>query len=319
MQGRIACCDWREGVQVESRGQLVGKRVVITRAPGQGEGLRLQLTKMYGAHVIELPCVEFREPEDTAELDAAIRALSNFSWLLFTSQNAARFFSRRCRELDVEFNRLPAPRPCVGAIGPATAEAATGEGFPVDFVPAAGAGRNFAGIFKGCVRSVAGLEVKDPVADFVRGASGLRILIPRSDVAMRDRGAADWTEVLRDAGAVVTEVVAYRTCMPESLAGPQLDGILEQGADCFVFASPSAFENFAKSVGVDDLRRLGASSAFAAIGPTTAAAIRAAGIPCAIEAAAPTAETVAAALAKYFGGSASASDGPARNEGVKHA
>ena len=136
---------------------------------------------------------------------------------------------------------------------------------------------------------------------------------------MRDRGAADWTEVLRDAGAHVTEVVAYRTCMPESLAGPQLDGILGQGADCFVFASPSAFENFAKSVGVDDLRRLGASSVFAAIGPTTAAAIRAAGIPCAIEAAAPTAEGVAAALAKYFGGSADASNGPARNEGVKHA
>lgn len=304
---------------MEASGPLAGKRMVITRAPGQGEGLRIQLAKFYGAQVIELPCVEFREPEDATELDSAIRSLGDFAWLLFTSQNAARFFSRRCCALGVEFKRLPAPRPCVGAIGPATAEAAAREGFPVDFVPQAGTGRNFAGIFTSCVRSVAGLDVKDPVAAFVRAASGSRILIPRSDAAMRDRGAADWTEVLRDAGADVTEVVAYRTCMPESLAGSQLEGILRQGADCFVFASPSAFENFARSVGIDDLRRLGASSVFAAIGPTTAAAIRAAGIPCAIEAAVPTAEGVAAALAKYFGGSVSGSSGATQNEGVKHA
>lgn len=304
---------------VRASGPLAGKRVVITRAMGQGEGLRIQLTKMYGAQVIELPCVEFREPEDATALDAAIRALSSFSWILFTSQNAARFFSRRCHALGVEFKKVSARRPRVGAIGPATAETVAGEGFPVDFVPPAGTGRNFAGIFKGCVRSVAGLEVKDPVAEFIRGASGLKILIPRSDVAMRDRGAADWTEVLHEAGAGVTEVVAYRTCMPESLAGAQLDEIREKGADCFVFASPSAFENFARSVGIDDLRRFGASSVFAAIGPTTAAAIRGAGVTCAIEAAVPSAEGVAAAISEYFGGSARASSGTARNEGVKHA
>jgi uroporphyrinogen III methyltransferase / synthase len=304
---------------VEPSGPLAGKRIVITRAPGQGEGLRTQLAKVYGAEVIELPCVEFREPEDTGPLDAAIRALRDFSWLLFTSQNAARFFSRRCRALGVDFIQLPKLRPCVAAIGPATAEAATAEGFPVDFVPPAGTGRSFAGIFKGCVRSVAGLEVKEPVLNFVHGAAGMRILIPRSDVAMRDRGAADWTEVLREAGADVTEVVAYRTCMPESLAGPQLEEVRSKGADCLVFASPSAFENFTKSVGIDDLRRLGASSTFAAIGTTTATAIRAAGISCAIEAAAPNAEAVAAAISGYFGGQTQPISGLARNEGVKHA
>lgn len=304
---------------MELSGPLAGKRIVITREPGQGEGLRTQLAKMYGAEVIELPCVEFREPEDTGQLDAAIRALRDFSWLLFTSQNAAHFFSRRCRAIGLDFMQLPKPRPCIAAIGPATAEAASAEGFPVDFVPPAGTGRNFAGIFKGCVRSVAGLEVKDPVLNFVHGAAGMRILIPRSDVAVRDRGAADWTEVLREAGADVTEVVAYRTCMPESLAGPQLEEIRRKGADCFVFASPSAFENFAKSLGIDDLRRLGASSAFAAIGPTTAAAIRTAEISCPIEAAAPNAEAVAAAISGYFGGRARTMNGSPHNEGVKHA
>lgn len=298
---------------------LTGKRVVITRAAGQGEGLRSQLAKVCGAEVIELPCVEFREPEDAALLDAAIRALGEFSWLIFTSQNAVRYFARRCRTLGVEFQKLAGPRPLVAAIGPATAEAASTEGFPASFVPPAGTGRNFAAVFRGCVRSVAGLESKDPVAKFVHGTAGKRLLVPRSDVALRDRGAADWTEVLREAGADVTDVVAYRTCMPESLAGPQLDEIRRNGADCFVFASPSAFENFAKSFGIDGVRRLGASSVFAAIGPTTAAAIRAAGVACAIEAAQPDAESVAAAICEHFNGISRAPRSAGHDEGAKHA
>jgi uroporphyrinogen-III synthase len=319
MQGLTGCCGWREGASVATSGPLAGKRIVITRAAGQGEGLRSQLMKQCGAEVIELPCVEFREAENTGALDAAIGSLGDFAWLLFTSQNAARFFGRRCRALGVEFAKLGAPRPRVAAIGPATAEAAAAEGFPVDFVPPAGTGRNFASIFKGCVRSVAGLELKDPVANFAQSAAGARILIPRSDVAMRDRGAEDWTEALREAGAEVTEVVAYRTCMPESLAGPQMDEFRRKGADCFVFASPSAFENFAKSIGVDELRRLSALSTFAAIGPTTAAAIRGAGISCAIEAATPSAEAVAEAISEYFSSVSGRSRSEARSEGVKHA
>jgi uroporphyrinogen III methyltransferase/synthase len=304
---------------VATSGPLAGKRILITRAAGQGEGLRNLLTKMYGAEVIELPCVEFRELDNTDALDAAIRSLGDFSWILFTSRNAARFFGRRCRALRIEFAKLTEPRPCVAAIGPATAEAAEAEGFSVNFVPPAGTGRIFAGIFKGCVRSVAGLEAKDPAANFVRSVRGARMLVPRSDVAMRERGAEDWTEVLREAGAQVSEVVAYRTCAPESLAGPQMDEVRRRGADCFVFASPSAFENFAKSVGVDDLKRLGASSTFAAIGPTTAAAIRGAGLLCAIEAATPSAEAIASAISEYFSGGFGKSRSEARGEGVKHA
>jgi uroporphyrinogen-III synthase len=305
---------------VEARGTLAGKRIVLTRAPGHGEGLRTHLTKCYGAQVIELPCVEFREAEESGALDAAIHSLSEFSWLLFTSQNAARFFAGRCRTLKVDFAKLSAPKPCVAAIGPATAEAAASEGFPADFVPPAGTGRSFAGIFKGCVRSVAGLEVKDPTMEFVRGATGLRILVPRSDMAARERGAADWTDVLREAGAEVTEVVAYRTCMPESLAGPQLNEVLSAGADCFVFASPSAFENFVKSAGTDQVRRLAAASVFAAIGPTTAAAIRAAGISCKIEAPKPTTDSFAAAIAEHFGASSQEmKNAGLHDEGAKHA
>ena len=182
----------------------------------------------------------------------------------------------------------------------------------MDFVPDAGTGRSFAGNFTDCVRSVAGMEVKNPAVGFVHGAAGLKVLVPRSDLGLRNRGATDWMEALRAEGA---EVVSVRACMPESLAEPQLERIRRERVDCFIFASPSAFDNFAKSVGPDDLRRFASRSAFAAIGPTTASAIHAAGVCCAIESAEPNARSLIEAISKYFAGLPRRSS----REGVKHA
>lgn len=283
-------------------GTLTPKRIVITRALGQNESLRAELKNAFGttAHIIELPCVEFREPEDTAALDGAIRAMNDFAWILFTSQNAARYFARRMRALGANPAQIGKARPRIAAIGPATAEATSAEGFSVDFVPSPGTGRSFASSFKDSVRSVAGMEVKNATAGFLRGIAGMKILVPRSDLALRDRGATDWTEVLREAGAEVTTVAAYQTCSPRALGGAQFAEVIRDGADCFVFASPSAFGNFARAAGVDNLRRLSQSSLFAAIGPTTAAAIRAVGVACAVESTEPDAKLLAEAIVSYL-------------------
>src|SRR6185437_6431912 len=165
-------------------------------------------------------------------------------------------------------------------------------------------GRSFAGNFTDCVRSVAGMEVKNPAVGFVHGAAGLKVLVPRSDLGLRNRGATDWMEALRAEGAEVVAVRAYRTCMPESLAGPQLERIRREAVDCFIFASPSAFENFAKSVGPDDLQRFASASA-----------LRAAGVHCAIEATEPNAKSLIEAMGKYFASSRRQSSG----EGANHA
>jgi uroporphyrinogen-III synthase len=281
---------------------LSSRRIVVTRAPGQNETLRAELTLAFGANVriIELPCVEFREPENTAALDSAIRSINDFAWILFTSQNAARYFARRMRALGAQPAQIGKPRTRIAAIGPATAEATSAEGFSVDFVPNPGTGRSFAASFKDSVRSVAGMEVKNPTAGFLRGVAGTKILVPRSDLALRDRGAADWTDVLREAGAEVTAVATYQTCAPNTLAGPQMAEIMREGADCFIFASPSAFENFTRAAGPNSLQRLASSSVFAAIGPTTAVAIRSAGITCAVESTEPDARLLAEAVASYL-------------------
>jgi uroporphyrinogen III methyltransferase / synthase len=281
---------------------LAAKRIVITRAPHQNDSLRTELHRAFGpgVRIIELPCVEFREPENTSALDSAIRSMCDFAWILFTSQNATRYFAQRMRTLGSLPEQTGKPQPRIAAVGPATAEAASAEGFSVDFVPPPGTGRSFAGSFKDSIRSVAGLEIKNPTAGFLRGVAGMKILVPRSDLALRDRGARDWTEVLREAGAEVTAVAAYQTCAPKTLTGPQFVEVVRDGADCFIFASPSAFQNFVGAAGADSLKRLAQTSVFAAIGPTTAAAIRSAGVECAVESTEPDARLLAEAVAGYL-------------------
>jgi uroporphyrinogen III methyltransferase / synthase len=254
---------------------LAGKRIVLTRTPDQA-GILLHKLKGSGARIIVLPFVEFRPPDDLAPLDAAISQLAEFDWIVFTSQNAVRFFCSRLRELGRAAVDLPTP-PKIATIGVTTQNIALAERLRVDLITTdARSGREF-------------------VREFSTNARGKKILLPRSDQA-RDYVA----DGLREGGAHVTSVVAYRTCMPESLDGEALDRIRYEGADVFVFASPSAFHNFAKTVGEADLKRFAANSAFAAIGPTTAQAIRDAGVPVAIEAEKPNSDEIIRAMIAHF-------------------
>jgi uroporphyrinogen-III synthase len=256
---------------------LAGKRIVITRSPEQSGVLTHEL-KGSGATVISLPFVEFRLPSDTGALDSALARLSEFDWVAFTSPNGVRFFCQRLRELGREPSELPAPLPLVAAIGAATAGAATKEGLAVAFAHTdIRSGREFAQRFSSAA------------------IHGKKILLPQSDLA--DGHVA---EALKESGAAVIEVVAYRTCMPESLPGHELEQVKRYGADVFVFASPSAFRNFAKTVGPEELKRFADRSAFAAIGPTTAEAIRGAGVQVKIEAAKPSSSEIVQAIVEYF-------------------
>jgi uroporphyrinogen-III synthase len=255
---------------------LKGKRVILTRTHEQSAAL-LRALKASGAEVSILPCVEFCEAEDFAPLDDVLRRLDEFDWLVFTSQNAVNFFSRRLRELRCDPINLSEPRPRVAAIGPATRDAAIRSGWDVELIIAG-------------VRS--GAEFAGKMAD---KAKGKNILLPQSDLA-----PPHFAGRLREAGAIVTAVVAYRTCVPKSLAGEQMDRIRREGADVIVFASPSALQNFAQALGRAAFTRFGEQSAFAAIGPTTARAIRDAGVPVAIEAAKPNSYEIIQAMTQYF-------------------
>jgi len=255
---------------------LAGKRIVITRAAEQAPTFFRALNEK-GADVTVLPCIDFVPPEDWSALDSAFSRLTQFDWIAFTSQNAVRFFSQRARELNLAPLDLRAAGPKIAALGAATAEVARKEGLPPDFdATPARSGSEF-------------------VAAFAPLARGTNILLPTSDQA-GDRIA----EALRAVAGNITSVVAYRTCMPESLDGDALGRIRREGADLIFFGSPSAFRNFVEMVGKDTLDCLMKSSGFGAIGPTTARAIRDAGVQVNFEAPQPNTDDVIQAMTRYF-------------------
>ncbi len=257
---------------------LEGKRVVVTRAAEQAKDFVAELERL-GAEVMVMPMVSSADPEDCLPLDGALRALASFDWIVFTSQNAVRYFAKRCGALGIERIAPSTTKAKVAAVGPATAQAAQQEGIRVDFT---------AGRFRGtALAEELGVKV-----------SGKRILIPRSDRAGNELPAA-----LRAVGAEVSDVIAYRTLAPAATNGELwARGMLE--TDVIAFASPSAFHHFAESQGIellqDRMHSPRSHTKLAAIGPTTAAAIREAGLAVEIEAAESTSAGLAAAIAKYF-------------------
>ena len=249
--------------------------MVVTRAAEQAQELVRELENL-GAEVVSLPTIGFREADDFAPLDEALRGISNFDWVLFTSQNAVRFLAKRGRALGLDPSKLQSEKLCVAAVGPVTAKVAREEGFRVYWI---------ASRFRG---EALARELREDVA-------GKKVLLPRSD-----RAADELPAALRAAGAAVRDVVAYRTVVPEASDGDALARIRGGEADVITFASPSAFHQFVDLLGADKLPALAQRVKFAAIGPTTAGAIREAGLTVAIEASEATSVGLAQAIANYF-------------------
>jgi uroporphyrinogen-III synthase len=254
---------------------LTRKRVVVTRATEQAHELAHSLEAL-GAEVVLLPTVSFAAVENSQALDAALRSIAEFDWILFTSQNAVRFFCQRIRELELNVASFERPRPLVAAVGTATAAAATEEGFRVDTVSKNHSGEALA------------QELWDAIGD-------RKILLPRSDRA-DDR----LPKALREAGANVTEIVTYRTAVPDSLDPQILKSIRDAEVDAIVFASPSAFRFLSECLGAAELAELSSRVQFAAIGPTTARALREQGVRVEIEATQSSAAGLADSIAKYY-------------------
>lgn len=254
------------------------RRVVVTRAAEQASELAERLETL-GAEVLLLPLVEFLPPEDTGPLDRALGEIEKFDWILFTSQNAVRFVAARARALHIHLGpKLGAnhARPKVAAVGHMTEKVALDEGWRIDRVSTGAGAAELA-------RQLAG-EI-----------SGCRVLLPRSD-----RASSRLPRELAAAGADPVHVVAYRTVPTHTTDAVTLRTLERGEVDVVSFASPSAFLALRERLGAETMQRLAASASLAAIGPTTAAAIRGAGFDVSIEAEVSTAAGLAAAIATHF-------------------
>jgi uroporphyrinogen III methyltransferase / synthase len=250
---------------------LEGRRILVTRRRAQAGALADGLAAL-GATVIEVPLIAQEPPDDAAPFDAALGRLDRCDWIAFTSANAVGAVAERLAHLALA---LP-PGVKLASVGPSTS-AEIAERFPgrrADLEPAS--------------------EYRaDGLAEAFRAhvLTGRRVLLPVSDRA-RDTLARG----LRERGAEVEAVVAYRTVTPAG-TGDLLERARAGGLDLVTLASPSAVEGLVAALG-GRARGL----AVAAIGPVTEEAARAAGLDVRVVAAPATAEGLVAAVARHFQG-----------------
>ena len=248
---------------------------MVTRSPEQAGELIRELERL-GAEVLILPTVSFGPPSDWQPVDSALRAMGEFDWILLTSQNAVRFLAQRLRELKLGPKVLETEKPSIATVGPATAQAAAEAGFRVDYTAQERSGEGLA---------------RELAASLRNG----RVLLPRSDRA-DDR----LPNLLRETGTQVTEVVAYRTAVPEWLDTGIVDRVQRVEVDAIVFASPSAYHNLSDVIGAKRLAEVSSRVDFAALSPKTERALREAAARVAIEANESSAAGLADAIAKHY-------------------
>ena len=242
-----------------------GPGVAVTR-PGPDPGRLGALLSAAGATVVHWPCIRFVPPADPGPLEDAVRALATYDWVVLTSPRAARRWSAACRDLGVAPTGSGAGAGAVSgsavrsaAVGPATAAALREAGWPVSRVAA--------------TYSAAGLVETFAAAGDARGA---RVLVPSS--ALADDVLP---EALRELGAEVDRVISYRTLPVAPDRAAVEDAAATGGVRVVTFTSPSTVEGFLAVAKGDEALAAAIRRRFAtaAIGPTTAGALAAAGWP----------------------------------------
>ena len=243
--------------------------LLVTRPRAQA-GELVAMLRARGLASVRVPTVEVDETGCAAALDEMLASLDGASWLVLTSATGARAVANR---LHAHRRGLPYGTR-VAAVGPATANALRSAGVAVDHVP-----RRYLTV---------------AIADGLGEVGGRRVVLARADAATEDLGT-----VLHERGAIVEEVVAYRTIEGPSAGRDPLCAALNGELHGVTFTSGSTVRGLMRLASPIDRVRARALPAFC-IGPVTAATARRAGFAVAAVAAEHTAAGLAAATADHF-------------------
>ncbi len=256
--GRVAAID-EPGLDYFTSRPLFGQTVLVTRTRQQASQLAASLREL-GAHVLEAPTIQLCPPQDWTAVDAALREVKSYDWLILTSVNGVSAVAERLAALELDARHLAGVK--VAAVGEATAEAVQRDlGIRPDLVPTRFVGESLAG------ELIARHDVK-----------GRRMLLLRADIA---RPALP--RMLCEAGAEVVECTAYATKIADALPEAVLDALRQGEVDWVTFTSASTARNLATLLGdeADLLRKV----KIASIGPITSDAVRELGLQVTIESA----------------------------------
>jgi uroporphyrinogen-III synthase len=192
-----------------------------------------------------MPAIEIAPPTDPAPLEAALRDLVGYDWVVFTSANGVRAVADAMGRLGVPMDVLASRK--LAVVGPATATELALVCRQPDAMPAT--------------------YVSDSIAEALGDVEGTRILVPQAEVA-RDEMAAELTR----RGAAVDVVAAYRSV-------PAQSELPSTAPDLITFASSSAAIATAERLRAAGKESWLQTQQIFCIGPVTAETVRELGYP----------------------------------------
>ena len=250
------------------------RRIIVTRARKQAGGLA-QRIEVLGGEVIEFPTIEIEAPVSFAALDRAVQQIEMYPWIIFTSVNSVAPFLERLKIAKKSVAELGNAQ--VAAIGPETTKRLAAAGIAVAVLP----NRYQA---EGLVESLNGAEL-----------AGKRVLIP---CAAQARDVLP--ETLRQWGAMVEVVEAYRTVAPAFDAAALRQRLQRRDVDMVTFTSSSTVSNFVQLCGGGPLAAIAGTAALASIGPITGKTIEELGGNVTVMARQSTIDGLVDAMIEYF-------------------
>ncbi|MFU0824642.1 uroporphyrinogen-III C-methyltransferase [Clostridium sp.] len=225
---------------------LFGKNIVVTRSRAQSSKLVDNIMNL-GGNPIEFPTIKIEKIKPNEALDREIERLSQYSYIIFTSENGVKIFFDRLFELNYDSRKLGNIK--IVAIGPATSKALKERGIAADIIP-----KRFVG--EAVVEELQGILSKKD-----------RILIPRASEA-RPYLVEKLSEICD-----VVECKTYRTVKGEGNKEEILELLNEDKIDYVTFTSSSTVKNFVEIIGKENLDKL-KNTKIISIGPITSNTIK---------------------------------------------
>lgn len=225
---------------------LHGKTIAVTR-PRERAGTLADKLRDLGANVVECPCIETHEIDNSAALEAALA--ERWDWVALTSPAGVPAMVHALCAAGHDMRALYGSKFAV--IGSGTKKALEAYGISADLCPA---------VFDGAHLAKALADSSKP---------GERVLILRAE-----QGAQELTQILAERGVPFADIATYETIYRTDKS-EQLREMLSEGTlDYVTFTSLSTVEGFVQAVGAADYTDFTALC----IGEQTAAAARAHGM-----------------------------------------
>ena len=197
---------------------LTDKKIIITRSQEQSSEAR-EIFRKNGAQVFDLPALEIGPPDDWAPLDEALKKISTFDWIVFSSANGVKNVEGRMKKIDLSLSKISKTIQ-IAAVGRKTAAFLTDMDAKISFVPPS--------------------FVADSLVEyFPQNPKGLKLFIPR----VQTGGRSILSDSFKLKGAEVTEVAAYESSCPKDIPHKTKDALISGEIDIIAFTSSKTVVN----------------------------------------------------------------------------